>query len=510
MALGFKWTICSYVGGDTAVHQAYKPYLVLRPGPEDYAIGEIQVQPRSGGSITVSGLGFRPSVIMLVSFRPRAANGTSDTAFGDRGGGMTYGAAGYESSVVTEWDSGTTYGIGDQVSHNGQWVATAVHSGSEPPSANWAQVGTVQFTGGAKHRHAFNTHHSTWREDSCLSVLFTSGVEVLRLELASLDADGFTLNQAINLYDQVDYVAWVALRGNYKTGIMEAGDTSIGSFSGTPTGAVFLSTKFLSGEVGTVKYSDWDYMQGLAGQNDQNVVWGGHVTSSWNYSTERWQDDAAILLCKAAIGSAFYGAEVEAKGVVSSWHPGGIDLQWPIFNNEAYRIGYVLTDDPAEAGYLETSWGTRPGGEFTEEDGYMFQPTTIRPEVILMTGTNYNFSYANTDPYDRPRSPDEFQPGAGAGLGWHAAPFLSSGADAYGVHTYQNAVAERGHYVNSGTIYARGCILAGQGANSNPPAQHQHGVNILDWPRIVGMNWRSADRRGANIRGLQNVSDVTP
>jgi len=35
-------------------------------------------------------------------------------------------------------------------------------------------------------------------------------------------------------------------------------------------------------------------------------------------------------------------------------------------------------------------------------------------------------------------------------------------------------------------------------------------VNILDWPRIVGMNWRSADRRGANIRGLQNVSDVTP
>lgn len=505
MALGFKWTICAYVGGDTAVHQAYKPYLVLRVDrPDDYAIGEIQIQPRDTADISVTGLGFRPDVLMLVSFRPRGANDTSDTSFGTRGGGMTYGAAGHETRTTVEWDSGTAYLIGDRVEHEGQYVATTNHTGSEPPSADWALAADfIQFTGGAKHRHAFNAHHSTWREDACLSVMFKDGVEILRLELASFDADGFTLNQPINLYDMTDYVAWIALRGNYITGIMEAGDTSVGGFEGTPTGAVFLSTKFLEEDVGTVKYSNWDYMQGLAAQNDQNVVWGGHVPNGWNYSTERWEDDAAILLCTAALSGSFAGAAVEAKGAVTAWGPGGIDLQWEIYNNEPYRIGYILCGGEAEAGYLETSWGTRFGGEFTEDDGYMFQPTTVRPDVVLMTGTNYNFSFSNNDPYDRPRSPGEFQSGAGAGLGWHAAPF-STGTDAYGVHTYQNGVAETGHYVNGATSYARGCIMHGGGANSNPPAQHQHGVNLLASPRWVGMNWRYAERHVAATRALVN------
>ncbi len=46
------------------------------------------------------------------------------------------------------------------------------------------------------------------------------------------------------------------------------------------------------------------------------------------------------------------------------------------------------------------------------------------------------------------------------------------------------------------------------GANSNPPAQHQHGINILPNPVIVGTNYRYAERH-AHVKRLHvNVSDT--
>lgn len=445
---GFRWLMCHYTGGSTAVHQAYKTYMILQP--DDWAMGEITVQPRDTTQLNIMGLGFEPDVLILISYRPKLANGTTDSSFGARGGGYTFGAA----------DAST------------------------------------QFTGSARFRHAFEPVWAQWRENACFAVVH-DGFEALRLELDSFTADGFKLNQIVNLYDQTDPIAWLALKGNFKVGIMDAGTTSIGGYTGTPQGAVFFSIKKLQTQAGALQSTFWDFMQGFASPSGQNCIWGGRRTNNWDYTTERWSDTKSILLCQAAIsGPGHIGASVDVEAGVTSWHSGGIDLQWYTFNNQPYRIGYILCPSPAEADYLETNFHRRPGGIQNDfPDGSNWEPTSFRPEVILMAATNYNFDFGDADPMNWPRLPDEFWAGGSGGFGWHVAPFSEDGIDAIGVHTYGNNVAERGNYANSGTQYLRRCILAGQGANSQPPAAHQHAVNVIPNPVIVGLNTRHQARR---------------
>lgn len=522
MAFGFKWKLGSYVGGSTAVHQAYKPYLVLStPGHDQQAVGEITVQPRDFSDITISGLGFSPTAIVLVSFRPRNHNLSTDTNFGNRGGGMTYGIGGYASSTTVPWDDATAYSPGDQVIHDGeQYVSNSIHTNSEPPSADWDSPGLAQFTGSTRIRQGFDMGGARgikrWREDSCLNVISVitgtrTLINILTLSLASLNADGFTLSVDENLYDQTDPVFWLAIGGANSVGVIDAGTTSIGGFAGTPSGALFLSTKSKTSDLGSAaatgaEKDNWDHMQGFAAPNSQAVIWGGGREASWGHTTERWEDDASILFCLPALSSGFAGASVIQRAIVSGWGAGGIDLSWPLFDNVQYRIGYLLSET-GEAGVIETSWETRPEGSFVGADGANFVPTNIVPDVVLMGATNYTFSFSNADPYDQPRSPDQFGSGGSGGLGFHAAPFSELGDDAYGVHTYGNAVQETGHYSNSATFIGRRYIMPGAGANSNPPAQHQHSVNIIPNPVIVGTNYRYAERHSHVKRIHINQSD---
>lgn len=515
----------NFVGGQQAVHQSYKPWLAIEsgdlndPGAPGQDAGEFDIAARYTGPIVVSGLAFTPDIIFLASYRPRRHNGHTDTNFGRRGGGMTFG------------------------------VANALQ----------------QFTGSSRMQQGFDFHMGIkrWREDVCFNVISvtsfppTVGEDILTMELTSLDANGFTLNVTTNLYDEVDNVFWMAMKGDFQVGVMDAGDTSIGGFSGqTPTGAIFLSTRseqtitydlalwdsgtpYVIGDQvewlgaywqATSNHTDseppsadwlqlsppapngheinnWDHVQGVAGSNNvQACVWGGARSTSWNWTTEYWTDDAAIVLGNAANGSFFVGASILAKGAVTSWNAGGIDLDWEIFNGTPYRIGYVLSGNPAEAGVIETNWETRPGG--TQNDppgsGYMFEPTTVKPYTVFMTATNYTFDGSDTDAFDMPRSPGEFWSGGGGGMGWHVYPFSSAAGDAWGVHTYANGRAELGHYANSATRKTRGCIMDGAGANSQPPAAHQHCVNIIPTPRQPGLNWRYADRHLTSARLLHD------
>ena len=531
MAFGFRWKMGDYVGGDTAVHQAYKPWLAL--DPDDWAIGEVNIAARDTTDLVFNGLGFEPDVLFLISYRPQNANGGSDSAFGARGGGMSYGAAGRACPGIEQW------------------------------------------SGSTKIRHAFEENYSGWREDCCLHVLHDNGVEVLRLVLDSFDADGFTLQQAINLYDQTNYVAWLAMKGRFRVGVMDAGTTELTGIPGTPQAAVFISTKHRTSD-GPRRTGYWHHMQGFATPSAQASIWGGGKPTSWNWTTERWHDEDAIIMCTSASSSFFAGATLDQRAQVTAWNAdqdtvtitrsgttatvahtghgfssgqcieisgalqtpyngaheitvtglneytytvsgsptspatgdikatvGSVDLQWYLFDNEPWRIGYVLSGDAADSGVLETNWETRQGGaqnDFSDNSNWV--PTAIQPRVVLMQATNYNFSWSNSDPFDSPRAPETFGFGGSGGLGWHAQPFSDLGYDAYGVHTFGNAVAERGHYSNSGTQYMRRYILAGQGSNSNPPAYHQHSVNIIPNPRIVGMNWRYAERHISATRAL--------
>ncbi len=505
--MSFRWLLGDYTGGAYAVHQSYKPFLCMRP--DDWAGGEFLMQPRDTSDIVVSGLDFRPDVLMFVSFRPKLANLTTDSAFGDRGGGYTFGVAGHSTNAAL-WDSATAYVIGNIVKHEGViYEATGNNTNDEPPSGNWAGLSYEQFTGSTTIRHAFNVPNTQWFEDRCFSVTHvSSGIPILEFDLQSFDADGFTLNVPTNLYDQSDYVAWLAMSGDFKVGIFDAGTTSV-SFNGTPQGAMFLSSKFQLSDTNYLN-ERWDHMQGFASPHAQACVWGGRRQTSWDWTTEHWRDDDAIVLARAASGSSLVGTGLLAVGHVANWNVGSIDISWSVFDNNPYRIGYMLCGNECEAGVLETNTATQPGGSQNTPPGggSNLQVTAMKtPHVILMTGTNYNFDRSNLDAFDLPRDPNVFQKGGSGGLGWHFAPFSELGYDSYGVHTYGNAVAEIGHYANSGTQYTRRYIMAGQGATSNPPAYHQHSVNVIANPVIVGTNYRYAERHAHVKRIHINPSD---
>lgn len=511
MPTGFKWELGDYVGGSFAVHPNYKQYLAVEtPGHDQQAVGEITIQPGQSGQIQISGLGFTPTALVMVSYRPQNANGVADNAFGDRGGGMTFGCAGWETGA-DEWEPGT-YNTGEFVMHEAQlYECVAPGPGftttDEPPSADWAEVLPTQFTGSTKIRHAFETVYAIWREDVCFNVMH-KGFTALTLSLDSFDVGGFTLNIDLNLYDQSNPVAWLAIGGNNTVGIMDAGQTEITGFNGTPSGAMFLSIKLLESEAGIIKSGYWDHMTGFASPGEGAVVWGGAIPTSWTWTTERWEDAYPILLCRAASGTSFAGTQIEARGQVTDWVPGGIELQWPVFNNQPYRIGYLLVET-GDAGWFEANAEKKPGGIEVGPDGVTnFENTTVRPDLVLMASTNYTFNGQGGVTYDDfPRLPNQFQFCGGGGLGFHASPYSRLGFDAYGVHTYGNAVAERGHYANSGTQYLRRWIMAGQGCTSQPPANHQHSINIVPNPVIVGINYRYAERHAHVKRIHVNPSD---
>lgn len=506
---GFRWKMGDYVGGQTAVHQAYKPWLALsleRQPFKQWAIGEHLIQAQDTTDIEISGLGFRPTVLLLIGYRPRNANGGSDAAFGDRSGGMTFGVAGHDT-VGPLWDDTATYQPGDVVKHQQvRYVAVSINTTTEPPSADWTFLPITEFTGSSRIRHAFESNDSYWNEDCCYRVAHDFGAtEILRLE-ADFDDDGFTLHQVVNLYDESDYVAWFAAQGDFQVGVITTGDTNI-AFDGEPKGAIFLSTKHTAGV--TYRNGYWDHMTGFASLGgSQAAIWGGAQPTSWAWTTERWEDDRSIVLCDPAEGVSFAGAEYKVGGRVASWNTGSVTLDWPVFDNSQFRVGYVLVDAPADSGVLETNWETRPGGSQNDfPDGSNWVPTAVRPDVVFMAATNYIFNTSNSNPFDNPRSPGQFQFCGSGGLGWHASPFSDGGFDAYGVHTFGNAVAERGRYANSGTQYMRRYILAGQGCTSNPPAYHQHSVNIIGNPVIAGINYRYAERHAHVKRIHVNPSD---
>ena len=539
MAYGFKWRMGDYVGGQRAVHQAYKPWLAL--DPEEWAIGEFSIAPRDTTDRVFTGLGFEPDVLFLITPRVQLSNGLNDREFGATGGGMAYGVAGRACPNI------------------------------------------VQFSGASRIRWAFEQKYSGWREDCCLHVVSNdAGTEVLRLVLVDFDPDGFTLEQSINLYDQSMYVAWLAMKGRFKTQIISAGDTQINGVPGSPTAAFFMSTQHTLAH-GPLRAGVWHHMQGFATQSSQASIWGGGRDPNWDFTTEHWRDADSITLALSALSSGYVGAELRVAGRITNWFDdehsvtitrsgstatvsdpghgygvgdcvyiagatqinyngvvhvtgttlntwdyevpgtpttpatgtitatvGGVDLQYPTFDGNPYRVGCVLMGEPADSGVLETNWETRPGG--TQNDppgsGTNWVPTAVRPRVVLMQATNYFFSTNNLDPFDLPRLPNTFGFGGSGGLGWHAQPFTYGAGDSFGIHVFGNAVAERGRYANSGGQYMRGYILAGQGANSNPPAYHQHSVDIIPSPRYVGLNYRFGERHAQIKRFHRNESDV--
>lgn len=561
----FRWSLCQYIGGDYAVHPSYKSYLILRPDGGMYTAGSIPIVARDTSTISVN-CGFEPNLLMLFSYRPKFANGSWDSSFGNRGGGCTIGVAGYD-----------THG------------------------------NDAQFTGSTRIQQGWDlaVGYKRWREDVCFNVVhggahdstcddtYWSGwpnVDALTLTHA-FTASGFDLTQTLNLYDSDSTVYFIAMYGDFTVGVMDAGDTVVSKTPYKPEGAFFFSAKTTTAnDIQSNRIRDcllttdpwhqgyWDIMTGFASPDAQVCTWGGARPSGWNWTTEHFRDDSAIVLCTAANGSSLVGTSLDQQGQIVSWWDdvdtvtitrsggtatvshtghgftsgqlvliagadqgayngvqqitfvdansytytvtgspatpatgtitatvGGIDIQWPIFNNIPYRVGYVLSK-AGEAGYFEANFEKRPSGSQADPDGLNTQLTRITPRVILMATTNYNFNYIETDPLALPRAINDFDKGGGGGLGWHW--FLTTDVPANGIHTYGNSVQEMGHYSNSATSINSNCIMPGAGANSNPPAAHEHSIDIHPNPVIVGTNYRYAERHAEVHRLHVNPSDT--
>lgn len=550
----FKWRLCSYVGGDYAIHPHYKSYLILMPENNQWTGGTITIQPRDTSTISVA-CGFQPNLLIMVSYRPKYANGSWDSSFGLRGGGMTFGVAGDDA----------------------------------------------QFTGSTRFQQGYDIHMGLkrWREDVCFNVAHGGtgypgyanaagwpgypDFDTLTLE-HTFTATGFDLAQMLNLYDGPDEIYWIAMQGNFKVGVFDSGDTTVSGVPFKPEGAAFFSVKTTADEtqpptIGNGRPNPdpwhvgyWDMMRGYASVDGQVCTWGGCRPTSWNWTTDYFSDRSAIVLPTAANGSGLLGASISQEARVTDWWEdtdvititrsgstatvahtghgfatgqqvqiagadqaayngiqtltvtdadhytyavtgspatpatgtitatvGGIDLQWDAFDNIPYRIGYVMGES-GEAGWFESNFNKRPGGSEADADGNNTQPTRLNPRVILMTSTGYNFNFSETDPLALPRAINDFSMGGSGGFGFHW--FLATDVSARGVATHANAVAERGHYANSTTIRETDCIAHGGGTGN------QHGVSILSGPKWVGMNWRSAERHISATRALVNKDDV--
>lgn len=558
MASFFKWRLCSYVGGDYAVHPHYKSYLILMPTNGKWIGGDIEVQPRDTSTISVD-CGFQPNLLILVSYRPKYANGSWDSSFGLRGGGMTFGVAGDDA----------------------------------------------QFTGSTRIKQGFDLHIGAkrWREDVCFNVIHggISGQvpyntedywpgfpdwDTYTLE-HTFTPTGFDLAQTLNLYDETDVLYWIAMQGNFSVGALDSGTTRVSGIPFKPEGAAFFSVKTTGDETEPPGYTYagrpeidpwhvgyWDMMRGYASVDDQVCTWGGARPTSWNWTTEYFSDRSAIILPTAANNSNLVGTSLDQEGRVTDWWEdtdtvtitrsgstatvthtahgfitgqqvkiagadqsayngiqtitvtdanhytytvtgspatpatgtitatvGGIDLQWDAYDNIPYRVGYIMGES-AEAGWFEANFEKRPGGSQADPDGNNTELTRLNPRVILMTSTQYNFDYTEHDPLAVPRNINDFDKSGSGGFGFHW--FLVTDVPARAVMTTANAVAELGHYSNSSTSLEDNCICRA-GA---PIAYPQHGIDILPNPRWVALNHRDATRHKSATRALINQSDT--
>lgn len=559
MASFFRWSLCSYVGGDTAVRPHYKSFLILMPTNGRWTGGTIPITARDTSTISVN-CGFQPNLLIMVSYRPKYANGSYDGNFGLRGGGMTFGVAGDDE----------------------------------------------QFTGSTRIQQGYDlpVGMKRWREDVCFNVVHggegypgyaNAGAwpgypdfDTLTLE-HTFTATGFDLAQTVNLYDGDDTIYWIAMQGNFKVGSFDSGATSVSGIPFKPEGAAFFSVKTTGDETVPAPIAGdrpspdpwhlgyWDLMRGYASIDQQVCTWGGGRPTSWNWTTDYFSDRSSIILPTPANNSGFGGTSLDQEGRVTDWWEdtdivtitrigttatvahtghgfvsgqqvriagadqiayngiktitfvdlnhytytvtgspatpatgtitatvGGIDLQWDAFNNIPYRVGYIMGES-AEAGWFESNWEKRPGGTLSEPDGTNIQLTRLNPRVILMTSTNYEFD-GGGGALDNARAINGFGFGGSGGFGFHW--FLTADVPALAVMTYGNPVAEMGHYSNSGTTVESDCIARAPAGNSNPPAYPQHGIDVLPNPRIVGTNVRSAERKSHVQRLHIDISDT--
>lgn len=252
--------------------------------------------PSSTGSMSVTGVGFEPDLILFTSGR---RTGNPSAAFGEYAA-MSVGAC---DGSLNQWCAATGCG---------EYVAGTLGRGSRMSDTK----AFIQI------RHAYADFAVT-----------------------SMDSDGFTVNVGTATSNLVVFLALKAPNGAFKVGTATEGDTSL-SAGFTPEAMLFASsgvTAFGSEQSGAVMC--------LGGATEVNTLersgWGagGTPATSTNYY-KYWSHDAISLKLHTS-GSP---SSNDASANISSWGS-SVGLNWTSGGSNGVKFGWVAMKLGKSAGY---------------------------------------------------------------------------------------------------------------------------------------------------------------
>lgn len=344
------------MGSAVATDHQWKIHHAMQP--DDQRVGTFTL-PNGAGIVPVTGVGFRPDVVVLIT---------------NLGGGFPK----YSYGCATSAD----------------------------PSEQWAQATSI----GADYTRYWYTE---WFPGSiicgCSILTGTDPVEnvpYVRATLQSLDADGFTLNVTMNDDPGGFTVAYLAMQGDFRAGVIHVQE-SIVDLPFEPTGLLLMGCKRT--ELSEIsKTVDWSC--GFASKEafdmteNQQSHWSGNRRDHfipWSH----WQSTSRY--CPGYIAnwglaqnldnpaSLFTTYQLWGKARVSSWEASSILLEWTdLIDNTPYQFGYLAMGIPCETGRWDWNWASfepdKTAGIYDQE--FYGNPARVGLVETLVEPVNAMFS----------------------------------------------------------------------------------------------------------------------
>lgn len=342
MPKGFDYTI----GGNTGVN-SYRQYIAL-PGRQTKA-GRFSI-PTLASTKVVTGVGFQPDALIIF---------------------------------------GTLMATGEPNDFNDFGV---LHVGASDGSNEWGgAVFYNHLTGGLLRT-------STWRNDKIISVMWQSA-EIIQAEIASFDADGFTLNVTIPMAAAGDFF-YFAMKGGggYHCGTAlcptSTGTQAITGLGFEPSAIYFVSTQrpYLGPTVGPADIDTYGrIILGGADADSQHIVWGGSTTNDvYNDSLSR--SGVAISMNEDAQGAGPYFPTATNEANVSSFDTDGFTLNWTTTDGTARYFSWIAFENGEEGRWTYNNNLNTPVTTSKCSTGFIFFMTDDRgvESIDHNTGTYGN------------------------------------------------------------------------------------------------------------------------
>ncbi len=253
--------------------------------------GIVQFSP--GGSLSVTGLGFEPQLLIFHS--ARSGIGAND------GGAFAMGTTDGTNQWSYAWDS--PYLVDGDV--------------------NPSQMQT-----------------GVWRNDLC-AVMVTNPSVSTEVEITSLDSDGFTVNVITAGSELWSYLAIADPGGEFAVGEATQDDASI------TVGFEAEAMLFASGgrDDYTVSVS---FASGSLGGASQAAQVGGCTAQRINNADRYWNSSALAMIDTGTLGPS-----LKAEMVVDGWNPTTVDLDWTTTDSLGRLFGWIAfkTDGKKPCGH---------------------------------------------------------------------------------------------------------------------------------------------------------------